>query len=45
VRQTRRKRRLRKRDPWTSLQLKLRKAKRAENNKIRQWCRENREVV
>jgi len=40
-----RKRRLRKRDPWTSLQLQERREKRAENNKIRQWYRENREAI
>lgn len=39
-----RKRRLRKRDIWTSLQLQKRREKRAEANKIRQWFRENREV-
>jgi hypothetical protein len=45
MRQKSRKRRLRKRDPWTSLQLKQRKKKRAESNRIRQWYRENREAM
>jgi len=45
MRQKSRKRRLRKRDSWTILQLKLRKARRAENKRIRQWFRENREAI
>jgi len=45
VRQKSRKRRLRKRDKWTKYQLRFRKSKRAASNKIRQWCRENREAM
>jgi hypothetical protein len=39
MRQTRRKRRLRKRDIWTIMQLKKRRAKKAKSNQIKRWYR------